>query len=219
MEEKELLEETEELEVVSETNILEHLTDNTPLKGQKKPQEEEESFLKEVLYFLRDLAICFIVFWIVVTFIARPVQVNGSSMYPTLENGELGFSNIIGRKLGGIDRFDIVIVYLDDKDEYLVKRCVGLPGETISFMNNQLYINGEVVEQNFFDEEYISQYGDSFTSDLEAITLGEDDYYCMGDNRPHSTDSRFYGPFHSEQIVSKGIFVIFPISSFGLRTW
>ncbi|TFG83149.1 MAG: signal peptidase I, partial [Erysipelotrichales bacterium] len=69
------------------------------------------------------------------TFIAKPIRVNGSSMYPTLIDQELGFSNVLTLKTFGIRRFDVVIVYVDQLSEYLVKRVIALPGETVSYKN------------------------------------------------------------------------------------
>ena len=206
-----------------ETTVLETMTD-VPEEVTKSPkqdeeEEEESSALKEVLLFFKDLAISFAVVLILVNFIIRPIQVQGSSMYPTLENGEVGFSNLIGRKTTGIKRFDIVIVYMEDKDEYLVKRCVGLPNETISYKDGILYVDGNPIDEEFLDEEYKSEYGVAFMDDVEEITLGDDEYYCVGDNRPRSTDSRYYGPFTEDMIISKGVFILFPFSNFGVKSW
>ena len=140
-------------------------------------------------------------------------------MYNTLEDGYFGFSDLIGYRLTGLKRFDIVIVYLAEKKEYLIKRVIGLPGETVEYRNNQLYINGEPVEEPFLDESYTSTYPGSFTGDFKAEKLGEDEYFCMGDNRPHSSDSRYYGAFHKSDIVSKGVFVVYPFKGFGVYTW
>lgn len=202
---------------LDETGALEKITG-----GEEKKEEEKTGFrssaLKEVLLFFRDLAISLAAVLLIVNFVLRPIQVRGSSMYPTLTNGELGVSNLLGYNMDGIRRFDIVIISEDEKGKYLVKRCVGLPGETISYQGGQLYVNGEPVDEPFFDESYTSEY-DVFMEDLPEITLAEDEYFCLGDNRPHSTDSRVYGPFKKEQIVSKGVFIFFPFSSFGVQTW
>jgi len=136
-----------------------------------------------------------------------------------LEDGYFGFSDLIGYRLTGLKRFDIVIVYLAEKKEYLIKRVIGLPGETVEYRNNQLYINGEPVEEPFLDESYTSTYPGSFTGDFKTEKLGDDEYFCMGDNRPHSSDSRYYGAFHKSDIVSKGVFVVYPFKGFGVYTW
>jgi len=226
----------EETPDLSETQVFENLTSDKREKqpgetaalkkikdaGNSEDEEGKTSFrssaLKEVLLFFRDLGVCLAVVLVVVNFILRPIQVKGSSMYPTLTNGALGVSNLLGYRMDGIERFDIVIIYVEDKNEYLVKRCVGLPGETVAYRDQTLYINNEPVEEPFFDESYTSTY-DVFMEDLDEITLGEDEYFCLGDNRPRSTDSRVYGPFHKDEIVSKGVFIFFPFSGFGVQTW
>ena len=156
---------------------------------------------------------------IMINFVIRPIQVRGSSMYPTLQNGSLGVSNLLGYNLDGIKRFDIVIVYLEDKKEYLVKRVVGLPNETVAYIGGKLYINGEMMEEDFLDQNYRDSYEGSFMEDVAPVTLGSDEYFCLGDNRPHSTDSRYYGPFAGDKILSKGVFIFYPFSAVGVETW
>ena len=221
----------EDVSGLSETQVFEKLTADREAprtEAKKEPQKKEEdsnkgfrsSALREVVLFFRDLAICMTAVLLTVNYILRPIQVKGSSMYPTLTNGSIGVSNLLGYSMDGIRRFDIVIVYLESKNEYLVKRCVGLPGETVSYSDGTLYINGEAMEEEFLETEYALNFDEGiFMDDMDAITLGDDEYLCLGDNRPHSTDSRYYGPFRKDQIVSKGIFILFPFSGFGVHTW
>jgi signal peptidase I len=216
---------------LSETQVFEKLTADRETHDSRKksePQKKEEepasgfrsSAMREVVLFFRDLAICMTAVLLTVNYILRPIQVKGSSMYPTLTDGSVGVSNLLGYSMDGIRRFDIVIVYMEAKNEYLVKRCIGLPGETVSYSDGTLYINGEAMEEEFLETEYAVNFDEGiFMKDMEPVTLGEDEYLCLGDNRPHSTDSRYYGPFKKEQIVSKGIFILFPFSGFGVHTW
>lgn len=133
----------------------------------------------------------------------KPVQVSGTSMYPTLQDNEKGITNILKVKLNKVERFDIVVIYSDSLNEYLIKRVVGLPGETVQYKNDTLYIDGKKVKESFLNKEYKSSY-DVFTEDTDELTLGNDEYYCVGDNRPDSLDSRFLGPFKKSQLVSDG---------------
>lgn len=185
----------------------------------KYDKQQEPSALSEVLDFLKDLAICFAVVFFITKVLVKPVQVKGESMYPTLQDKEIGVSNMIGYHMSGLKRFDIAIIYIRDKNEYIVKRVIGLPGETVSYQSGQLYINGEPFDEPFLDEEYVSTYGDSFMEDVEPVTLAENEYYCLGDNRPHSSDSRYYGPFKKDEIECRGVFIIYPFSNFGAKTW
>ena len=185
----------------------------------KQNPEEKNPFWKEALLFVRDIAVYMAVVFLLSNYVIRPVQVIGSSMYPTLEDKEFGFSNLIGYRTDGLKRFDIAIIYIEEKEEYLVKRVIGLPGETVSYTGGQLYINGQAVAEDFLDEEYKKSYGSAFMEDVEPVVLGEDEYYCLGDNRPRSSDSRVYGPFKKDRICSKGVAVLFPFSRIGVHTW
>lgn len=207
---------------LNETSVMESLTDpdiEETRKNRKKKKTEKSSALREVLSFLKDLAVSMAVILIICNFIVRPVRVYGDSMYPTLLDGGIGFSNVLGMKTGDLERFDIAIIYLPQKNEYLVKRVIGLPGETLSYKNGQLYINGEPIEEDFLDQAYVEECGQYFMSDVAPITLDEDEYYCLGDNRPASSDSRYYGPFKKENIRSKGVLILWPFTDFGLHTW
>ena len=176
-------------------------------------------YLDEIIDSIVTVFVTIVVSLVLVNFFFMPIVVNGSSMYPTLQDNSYGFSNIFSRRVSGIERFDIVVVYLEERDENLVKRVIGLPNETITFTNDTLYVDGTPIDQFFLDKEFVKEYQDSsysglFTNDF-TITLGEDEYFCMGDNRPRSADSRLYGAFNQSQIVSKDIFIIFPFNLFG----
>ena len=115
------------------------------LQEEKQTNEKQRRFGLELLDFVKILLVCFIVAFGIKTFIARPVFVQGSSMYPTLQDGEFGFTNLLGLSLEGVNRGDIVIV--EEGDEYWVKRVIGLPNETIECRDNVVYINGEALDE------------------------------------------------------------------------
>lgn len=173
----------------------------------------------EIRSFLVEMGICLGIAFLVGRFVAKPVLVKGNSMYPTLKDGTYGVTNVWGRRHDVVERFDVVIVNLEFKKEYIVKRVVGLPGETVSYRAGVLYINGNAVEEPFLDQDYVHEAGNAFAFDIEPVQLKENEYYCLGDNRPHSSDSRVYGPFSADQIMSKGFTAIFPFHDFGVVTW
>ncbi|MCI9279732.1 MAG: signal peptidase I [Bacilli bacterium] len=134
------------------------------------------------------------------TFFITPIKVNGQSMYDTLDGTEYMLLN----KMSKIERFDIVVVKANNDE--LIKRIYGLPGETISIENNTIYINDKKIEDAY-------AYGEN--SDFEKITLEEDEYFILGDNRAVSLDSRYIGPIKKNQIKGTADFIIFPFSRFG----
>lgn len=136
------------------------------------------------------------------SFIITPVKVNGNSMYPTLEGNEIMLLN----KLGKIDRFDIVVLKLDGENNNLIKRIIGLPGETVEIKNNKIYINDKVLDD---------PYGYGITYNIDPVTLGDDEYYILGDNRIVSLDSRVFGKIKRSEIKGTTNFVMYPFSKIG----
>jgi signal peptidase I len=155
-----------------------------------------------------------LIFVLVLTnFVVKPIKVNGSSMYPTLKDESLGFSNILSYKLFGVNRFDVVIVYVESLNEYLVKRVIALPNETIEIKESKVYIDGVELEQTFLDLTYVIESGfNPFTTSFESLKLGDDEIFLMGDNRPKSSDSRMFGPFKLDDIIAKDAYIFYPFN-------
>jgi len=142
-------------------------------------------------------------------FIFSPIRVNGKSMYPTLNDGDIMILNEIGYHINGVERFDIVVVKKDG--ERLIKRVIGLPGEKVEYKDNKLFINGEVI-----DEDFSHDITHNFTLDEIGKTIIPEGYYfVVGDNRGNSKDSRMIGLIKSSEIKGKTNFVVFPFSKFG----
>ncbi|MBR4461794.1 MAG: signal peptidase I [Erysipelotrichaceae bacterium] len=166
-------------------------------------------FKSFIIELLKTVLTSIVIVFVLVHFILMPCMVQGSSMYPYLQNGDYGFSFIISKNLG-IRRFDVAVIDIPDaEDKLLVKRVIGLPNEKITFIENKLYVNDEYVEEPFLSE-------DTLTKDFEVV-LGEDEYFCMGDNRSVSRDSRYYGAFSRKDILSTKLFVIYPFKDFGMH--
>lgn len=166
-----------------------------------------EKTIDFIFEFFKSLLISIVIVALIITFVAIPVRVNGSSMYPNLHEGDFGFSGKFNRVLG-YKRFDVVVLENEATAQKIVKRIIGLPGEKVEYKNSQLYINGEAIEEDFLDEGV-------FTNNF-VIELNEDEYFCLGDNREVSQDSRYYGPFSSKDIVAKSILILYPFSDIGI---
>lgn len=138
-----------------------------------------------------------------VAMLCHPFIVSGSSMQPSFHDKDAVFTMKSPVKP---NRFDVVIVSNDNtkqisgKNSYWIKRVIALPGETVSYSNNKLYINGKAVKQSFKTE--------TPTSDFGPVKLADDEYWLMGDNRNNSCDSRYVGAFTRSDIKSVYCFSI-----------
>lgn len=196
-------------------------------------EDDERTLLEDILGFIKVFVVSAIVILLFVNFVAHPVRVDGRSMYPTLKDGEFGFTNVGGVLLNGVKRGDIVVVTMEEKGQktHWVKRVIGMPGNTISCVNDIVFINGKVLDETqYIDPDYrqscVDQFGyfnkvpnadNTDVQDFEEVKLGDDEYYVMGDNRPYSKDSRYVGPVKKSQLFAKNMLVLLPISDIGVK--
>lgn len=196
-------------------------------------EDDERTLLEDILGFIKVFVVSAIVILLFVNFVAHPVRVDGRSMYPTLKDGEFGFTNVGGVLLNGVERGDIVVVTMEEEGQktHWVKRVIGLPGDTVSCVNDVVYINGKVLDETkYIAPDYRQSMVDKFgyfnkvpnadntnVEDFEEVKLGDDEYYVMGDNRPYSKDSRYVGPVKKSQIFAKKMLVLLPISDIGVK--
>lgn len=164
--------------------------------------------LKNILKESLPYVIIVLVVVLIRSFIVTPVRVQGSSMVPTLEDGEI---LLLKKYDKSYKRFDIVV--LEHDSSKLIKRVIGLPGEHVEYRENRLYINGEEIEESFLPENL------EF-SDFDTILLGQEEipsgyYLVIGDNRNNSTDSRIFGFVKKEEILGTTSFRLFPFKKIG----
>lgn len=186
-------------------------------------EEDEKTIFEEILGFVGTFLICSVVIILVTSLIIKPNVVSGRSMYPALQTDDRGFSNVLALATEGVERGDIVTANMvneeDGKTYSVVKRVIGLPGETIECRDEKVCINGkELDESQFLDESFAKEWYNTngyFNDSFGPVTLKEDEYFLMGDNRPISMDSRETGPVKKEDILAKDFMVLFPFSRFG----
>lgn len=164
--------------------------------------DNTKNFFREVIPYL----IIIIAVLLIKAYIFTPVIVNGPSMMDTLHDKDIMILDKIGMKIGGIDRFDIVVIQTSQSK--IIKRVIGLPGETIEYKDNKLYIN---------DKEVADPYPSQVTSDIEKQIIPNNTYYVLGDNRTDSVDSRILGPISKDKILGHATFIIYPFNRFGSR--
>ena len=144
------------------------------------------------------------------TFVFRPVYVEGTSMNSTLVQGDLLFLNKFQYYFTPPKRNDIVVIdYQVYTKNSLIKRIIGLPGETVSFKGGRVYINGVVL-----DEPEIAAATNPGPEGTEFV-LGPTDYFVMGDNRLASYDSRYFGQIERSKILGLTTFRFWPLNKIG----
>ena len=179
--------------------------------GQTRIKRNLEAIMpltRQIFSLLKYYVIGVAIVLLIANFIAKPVVVRGSSMNPTLNNFDICISNRLSIVLGGtIDRFDIVVAQTEEGE--IVKRVVGIPGDVISYQGGVLTVNGTTVVEDYIIDDPSKHHSDM---DFREIRLGADEYFLMGDNRTGSTDSRYFGPFHRSDIISKDMLIFFPFN-------
>ncbi len=174
-----------------------------------------KSILKEILSTSIYLLLVLCAAYFIVTYVGQRTQVSGSSMESTLSNDDHLIVDKISYRFKEPQRFDIIVFpFQYDRETYYIKRIIGLPGETVQIdYDGNIYIDGEILDESY-GREVIQNPGRA----SEPITLGDDEYFVMGDNRNNSSDSRdpSVGNIKREDIIGKAFIRIWPLSKFGL---
>ena len=194
----------EDREIQETLRMLEEMPDEVPAPSR----------LQEVLSFLAYAALVFGITFLIITFVGQRTKVSGNSMYDTLENGDNLILEKLSYRFHEPERFDIVVFrYTHKKNTFYIKRVIGLPGETVQIVDSKIYINGEILEENYGYEPIQDAKRAS-----QPITLGEDEYFVLGDNRNDSSDSRdpAVGNVTRSQIIGKAWLRIWPLNKIGL---
>lgn len=166
--------------------------------------------MTEVLWLLLCLALAVLLR----IFAAELVRVKGSSMRDTLQTGQFLWVNKWAYRTGVPRRGDVVICHYPGRymdrwklvRQCFVKRVIGLPGESISLVEGVVHINGEPLE-----EPYLSESHTRFKQNRDAVVMGPDEYFLMGDNRDRSNDSRRVGPIRRRDIIGRAERVLWPV--------
>jgi len=158
----------------------------------------------------RELVIVGMACLLIMTFIAQPFKVEGSSMMPNLQDEEKIMVNKLVARLGEIKRGDVVVFwYPFNPSRIYVKRVIGLPGETVEIRRGYIYINGRHISEPYL----LPSYRDD--RDFKPVAVRPAHYYLLGDHREVSNDSRYFGQVPQKYILGKAMFIYWPISEIG----
>ena len=177
-------------------------------------KEKSRGIVGEILSFLLYVAVVVGITFLIIHYVGQRTYVSGSSMENTLSDGDNLIVDKITYRFSDPKRYDIIVFpYQYEENTYFIKRIIGLPGETVQIVDGTIYINGEVLDESY-GREVMKNSGMA----ADPITLGEDEYFVLGDNRNDSTDSRdpSVGKIKRNQIIGRAWVRIWPLSKIGI---
>lgn len=180
--------------------------------------EKTEKEKNELWEWTKALLIAFAIAAFIRYFLFTPIVVDGDSMMPTLENGDRMIVNKFSYKIGEPERFDIVVFHAPEQKDY-IKRVIGVPGDFVEYKDDQLYINGEPIDEPYLDayKAEISEgnlTGDFSLKDIDPSldVIPEGYVFVMGDNRRFSKDSRHIGIVEQKEIIGNTSIIFWPLN-------
>ncbi len=184
-------------------------------KNNADQNEKEMDVKKEILSWVFYIVFVIVLTYLIITFVGQRTIVDGRSMNPTLNDGDNLIVDKLSYRFSDPQRFDIIVFPPQGSpSEHYIKRIIGLPGETVQIDDDgNIYINGKILDENY-GLDTIQNPGRA----SEPITLGEDEYFVLGDNRNNSTDSRSeqVGNVKRSSITGKAWVRIWPLSGIGI---
>ena len=173
-----------------------------------------KDIFNSIFDFFQGIVVFMAMLVMVYLFLFAPQEINGQSMFPTFYDKELLITNKIIYKLKEPKRGDIVIFKSPrNKEIDYIKRVIALPGDTVLLKNSTFYINDTKLEEPYLGPTVITSAG-AFLKEDEPITVPDGMYFLCGDNRPHSSDSREFGPVPLTDFIGKALFRYWPANKF-----
>lgn len=177
--------------------------------------EKKTNVKREIMSWIFYLLFVIVLTYLIITFVGQRTMVKGRSMQETLQDGDNLIVEKLSYRFSDPQRFDIIVFPPQGApEEHYIKRIIGLPGETVQIdLEGNIYIDGEVLEEDY-GREVIKHPGLA----EDPITLGDDEYFVLGDNRNNSKDSRSekVGNVKRSAITGRAWVRIWPLSQFGI---
>jgi signal peptidase I len=162
---------------------------------------------------LQTFLIAAAAFLLIYIFLFRPFEVNGESMFPNFHDKEYVLTNLIVLRFQNPKLGDVVVFKAPpEPDKDYIKRVIGTPGDTIEVKDGQVYRNGKLLDESKYLKPTVKAYSGTFLKEGDTITVPEDEYFVMGDNRLYSSDSREWGFVKRNEIIGESLFVYWPFN-------
>lgn len=177
-----------------------------------------EKKMRELFGWVAYIVVLVCVVHLTVTYVGQRTVVAGDSMLNTLHDKDNLIIDKVSYRFRDPERYEIIVFpYRHAEETFYIKRIIGLPGETIQIKDGYVYINEQKLEETFGREVIRA---DRYGQAAEPITLGEDEYFVLGDNRNESADSRetSVGILQREDLIGRAWVRIWPLDSFGSLT-
>lgn len=182
---------------------------------QMSNRRKEKSVFRELLGWIFYLLVIIGLTYLIITYVGQRTRVSGHSMETTLSDGDNLIVDKISYRFNDPKRYDIIVFPFKYKENtYYIKRIIGLPGETVQVIDGYTYIDGELLESDIYGAEIMEESGIAEV----PITLGEDEYFVLGDNRNHSSDSRdpSVGVLKRDDLIGRAWVRVYPFEKMGV---
>jgi signal peptidase I len=184
--------------------------------------------LRKIYTFLIDSVQTFLiaaaVFLFIYALLFRPFEVKGDSMFPNFHDGEYVITNLIGFEdlkvyhatFGTLKLGDVIVFNAppatQNTDKDYIKRIIGVPGDTVSVKDGNVYLNGKLLDESNYLKSDVKTYGAAFLRDGDTVKVPQGQYFVMGDNRMYSSDSREWGFITRDEVIGGSLLVYWPIT-------
>lgn len=175
-----------------------------------KRRREDRNFLRTVIEYVKVILIALVVSFSIKAFVITNTVVDGRSMNPTVNHGDRLIVNKLFFMKKNITRGDIVDVYVPSADKYYLKRVIGIEGDVVELIDNRVYLNGKMLEENYVSTNVTAPHNSSTHWEVP-----DGHVFVLGDNRSNSRDSRDIGVVPRKDIVGKIVLRYYPFSDFG----
>ena len=186
--------------------------------GDTHPKGTFENLGSHIIDFIQTLVVFGAIFALFYLFVGQFHKVSGLSMFPTMHDGDFLLTEKVTYKLGDPKRGQIIVLKNPrDESQDFIKRVIALPGDTVKVEGDKVFVNGGQIADAYLPTNTPTHAG-SFLTEGTTIKAGPNQYFVMGDNRGHSSDSREWGPITKQEIVGRAFFRYWPPQSMGILT-